>query len=581
MIIKLGVALVFLLVSSSISFAADNNATSCLNDSIFNIGAGIYDITGPAAEQRMMGYAMINQQTSGLYSRLWARAFVIESPCNGKRVVFVNADLGQVFQGIKEHVVRKLQEKYGDRYNDQNVLITAIHQHSGPGGYSTYALYNLTILGFSRENFDTIVDGIVAAIDRAQMNMTKATIKIAKRQLTGVSFNRSPQSYTQNPESERAHYPADVDTEMTLIRFDSVDGLPIGLITWFPVHGVSMNNKNHLINGDNKGYAEYLFEKDFNSDYGPNAFVAAFAQANAGDVSPNENGHEGGQGQDGLKAVEKAGRPQYISAKILFDNATELVKGGVDFRHTFVEMDNITIDPQYTNGQPHTTCPPAIGISMLAGTTDGEGVGKQGVTCDTIGSVIPFFICKGLTTSCQGVKPIALELGNMKPYPWVPRILPFQVFKVGNLVIAAAPFELTTMSGRRIKATIQNQLPQSETNHIVLSTLANAYTQYITTNEEYQLQRYEGASTLFGPWALAALQQEYALLTKALVENTSVDAGPTPSDLLGFQINLQTGVIFDSTPPSKQFGDVYQDVKPSYKPGDSVEAIFWGGASKK
>lgn len=142
---------------SSTAFAVNK----CEDNNTFNVGAGIYDVTGPAAEEGMMGYGMIQQKTAGILQRLWARAFVIESPCNSKRVVFVNADLGQVFQGIKEHVVMKLREKYGDRYSDSNVLITATHTHSGPGGFSTYAFYNLTTLGFSRENFDAIVNGIV------------------------------------------------------------------------------------------------------------------------------------------------------------------------------------------------------------------------------------------------------------------------------------------------------------------------------------------------------------------------------------------------------------------------------------
>ena len=81
---------------------------NCDNNSHFNVGAGIYDITGPAAEQGMMGYGMLNQRTAGISQRLWARAFVIESPCNGKRVVFVNTDLGMMFQGIKQDVIKKL-----------------------------------------------------------------------------------------------------------------------------------------------------------------------------------------------------------------------------------------------------------------------------------------------------------------------------------------------------------------------------------------------------------------------------------------------------------------------------------------
>lgn len=564
-------------VVSTASFAAEN---ACDNNTQFNVGAGIYDITGPAAEQTMMGYAMTYQKTKGIYSRLWARAFVIESPCNGKRVVFVNADLGQLFQGIKQQVIIKLQKKYGKLYTDDNVLLTAIHTHSGPGGYSTYTLYNLSTYGFSRENFNTIIDGIVAAIDRAHKNVVPAVIKIAKGELSGVGFNRSPQSYLKNPEAERAQYKTNVDTEMTLIRFDTLDGKPIGLINWFPVHGVSMNNKNRLINGDNKGYAEYLFEKDFNSDYGPHAFIAAFAQSNAGDVSPNEYGKEGGEGLAGLKAIEKAGRPQYEEAKKLFNSAVEIVKGGVDFRHQFVQMDKMAIEPQWTDGRLHTNCSPAIGLSMLAGTSDGEGVGKQGQTCEEASKTVPDIVCDMLTTPCQGAKPIAIDLGNKSPYPWVPLVLPFQVFKLGSLIIASTPFEITTMSGRRLRKTIRQELPVKENYHVVLSTLSNAYVQYITTHEEYQLQRYEGASTIFGPWALASLQQEYAYLTRALMRNLSVTKGPSPIDLSDFQLSFQPGVVYDDKPIGKKFGDVYINPRVSYKAGDTVKTVFWGAHPK-
>ncbi len=563
---------------SNISFADTLHTDQCQTNTTFNIGAGIYDITGPAAEQGMMGYAMLFQRTAGLSQRLWARAFIIESPCNGKRIVFVNTDLTMVFQAVKQQVVNKLHAKFGNLYSDQNVLITAIHTHSVPGGYSTYTLYNLTTLGFNRKYFDKIVDGIVAAIELAQNNMTPGQIKIARGDLTGINFNRSPTSYLLNPQAERDRYQGDTDTEMTLIRFDTLDGKPIGTINWFPIHGVSLNNKNYLISGDNKGYAEYLFEKDFNSDYGPKAFVAAFAQANAGDVSPNHYGVEGGSGLEGLIAVEKAGKPQYEEAKKLFNSANEIVTGGIDYRHKFVEMDKVIIDPQYTDGKTQMTCPAAIGVSMLAGTADGEGIGKQGVNCSTVSKILPSFICKMVTTSCQGVKPIAIQTGRMLPRPWTPRILPLQVFKIGNLVIAAAPFELTTMTGRRIRETMAKQLPKD--NRVVLSALSNAYAGYVATNEEYQLQRYEGASTHFGPWQQAALQQEFAKLTIALVNDQVVEEGPLPPDYLDFQLDLQPDVLFDDKPVWRQFGDIYQDVKQTYKPGDTIEVTFWGAHPK-
>src|SRR4051812_44800645 len=56
---------------------------ACAGNTSFQIGSGIYDVTGPAAELGMMGYAMIDQKTAGIHQRLRARAFVIASPCNG------------------------------------------------------------------------------------------------------------------------------------------------------------------------------------------------------------------------------------------------------------------------------------------------------------------------------------------------------------------------------------------------------------------------------------------------------------------------------------------------------------------
>ena len=81
-----------------------------------------------------------------------------------------------------------------------------------------------------------------------------------------AGINRSPSAYLQNPAEERARYPSNVDTEMTLLRFvDGESGKSIGAFSWFATHGTSMSNKNKLISGDNKGVAARLFEDWFAS----------------------------------------------------------------------------------------------------------------------------------------------------------------------------------------------------------------------------------------------------------------------------------------------------------------------------
>ena len=52
---------------------------------------------------------------------------------------------------------------------------------------------------------------------------------------------------------------------------------------------------------------------------------------------------------------------------------------------------------------------------------------------------------------------------------------------------------------------------------VVLAGLSNVYTHYITTFEEYQMQRYEAGSTIYGPNTLRAYLEQYAYLAENLL----------------------------------------------------------------
>ena len=53
---------------------------------------------------------------------------------------------------------------------------------------------------------------------------------------------------------------------------------------------------------------------------------------------------------------------------------------------------------------------------------------------------------------------------------------------------------------------------------VALAGLSNCYTHYITTYEEYQEQRYEAGSTLYGPHTLQAYLIQFSYLTKNLLQ---------------------------------------------------------------
>lgn len=121
-------------------------------------------------------------------------------------------------------------------------------------------------------------------------------------------------------------------------------------------------------------------------------------------------------------------------------------------------------------------------------------------------------------------KPILLAVGEaFWPYDWVPSIVETQILRIGNLYIIGIPGELTTMAGRRLRKVVEETIrskspPGSPEPHVVIAGLSNVYSHYIATYEEYKKQRYEAASTIYGPHTLDAYLQHYPVLAAAIVE---------------------------------------------------------------
>src|SRR5262249_15789212 len=146
-----------------------------------------------------------------------------------------------------------------------------------------------SVLGgtFYPQCFDALAEGITEAVVAADADLKPGRILLAQGEAEGAGVNRSRVAYMNNPAEERARYQGDVDTTMTLLKFERADGV-IGTLNWFAVHPTSMTYYNKLVSGDNKGYAAYALERRHGTRYaGTPEFVAAFAQSNCGDVTPN------------------------------------------------------------------------------------------------------------------------------------------------------------------------------------------------------------------------------------------------------------------------------------------------------
>ena len=617
------------LVPHQIPIYASNLESAVVgNGDEYLLGVGKADITGPIVEINIMGYADPNQVGSGLRQRLYSRAFIVGNVNNPEdRIVYLVLDTQSGDTAVRHGILEALQELGPEYavYKQANVAVTGTHSHSGPGAWLNYLLPQITSKGFDKQSYQAIVDGALLSIRRAHESLVPGYLTLGSADIEDANINRSPYAYMANPVKERQNYPYDVDKTLTMLKFQAAeDGKNIGILTWFPVHGTSMLGNNTLISGDNKGVAAYLFEKSVRgSEDAATGFVAGFSQANVGDTSPNVLGAycEDGSGlmcnfQDstcggrnepchgrgplfrvkdqGASSCFEIGRRQYAGAKALYDKMPEVgvsIRGSaVKSLHTFQDFSNYTFP--HPNGSIVSTCPAALGYSFAAGTTDGPGAFdfKQNNTgspnANPVWSVVSGFLREPSDEqkACQAPKPILLDVGEIdKPYLWTPNIVDIQVLRVGQLLIIISPGEATTMAGRRWKSAISLtasnlSLTEDVAPVVVLGGPANSYTHYIATEEEYNIQRYEGASTLYGSHTLNA----YINLTTHYLPYLQSDntqpppLGPSPPIYVNDSLSFIRGVVFDRPPFFKSFGDVITDVQPIYSLGDKVLATFVG-----
>ncbi|XP_042313302.1 neutral ceramidase [Sceloporus undulatus] len=613
--IAIAIILVVMLVAGAVTlllllFLPDSTKAVSLDG--YLIGVGRADCTGPVAEVPFMGYASMDQNGAGMISRQYCRAFIIANPSNStQRIVHLVAEIGMMSQRVRLEVIQQLKNRYGDLYRPDNVILSGTHTHSGPGGYFQYTIYMITSKGFIKPTRNAIVNGILESIEMAHQNMIKGRILINKGLVHNSQINRSPLSYLNNPESERLRYASNTDKEMVLLKMVADSGQEIGMLSWFAVHPVSMNNTNCLTSSDNVGYAAYLFEQEKNEGYltGKGPYVAAFASSNLGDVSPNVKGPHcintgdscenlnnycpiggaqmciaKGPGRDMFESTKIIGRNIYLKAKELYNTAYEEINGPISSAHQWVDMTNVTVQLNAT----HTgkTCKPALGYSFAAGTMDGPGMFNftQGMIegdpfWDAVRNAFLIQPSKEIE-ECHKPKPILFPTGQLsKPYPWHPEIIDIQIVTIGSLVIVALPGEFTTMAGRRLREAIKNEFETHRTTemNVILSGLCNIYTHYITTYEEYQVQRYEGASTIYGPHTLSAYIQLFRGLAKAVAEGTVRDLPKIPAPPIFNVTNLNfLPLIIDAKPFGSKYGDVLQDVQPKYRVGEIAEVHFVG-----
>lgn len=219
-------------------------------------------------------------------------------------------------------------------------------------------------MGFYEENFHTIVSGIIESIKRAYNNLSEGKLYLnyglaSYKEVERYDRNHSLDAYYLNQQNEINKYKTKDGTvdvtnrRMTVLKFEKENGTGTGMYNWAAVHPHVSSQYLKLINGDSKGDALYLFEKDQGTDYlAEDTFMAAFDMNDAGDSSSNlpedaedyddahldENGNYPGDGIHDYERIIKRAKTQYDLARIIYDSAEDELTGSVDCRQMYVNF---------------------------------------------------------------------------------------------------------------------------------------------------------------------------------------------------------------------------------------------------
>src|SRR3954453_10706996 len=472
-------------------------------------GIGRSDVTPPTGFPTM-GYVRDDAIARGQHTRLYARAIVFEQ--GDTKLALVTTDLGFTPGGLLEEVAARVA---GRGFSQRNVIISASHTHSGPAGFSNFQSDNFVaptsgnpmdfkVVGDPRL-YGFLIDRVARAIERADDGLGPARAGWGTTSLDGVTDNRSLEAHladhgldlpygTGRVDQDPGGYRHTIDDEVDVLRVDRVAGrksYPIGGWLAFADHGTVNPYTFGVYNADHHGPAERRFEAALRrAGHVPAGqdVVGAYGNPDAGDMTAGLRGRGpafaeevGSREADAfLAAWRRAGRS--LSATPAFD-----------VRWTRSCFCGRTVD----GGQVADS--PRMGQPFLTGSEENRG---------------PLFDATGQhyegTRLAVGVGPQGRKIGTLgPPEADFPGTIPLLVARIGDHMLATIPGEGSAEMGRRIRAKVA---AAGGALGVALAGYANEYVHYFVTPEEYEMQHYEGGSTLFGKYSSNLVMDDLATL---------------------------------------------------------------------
>lgn len=501
-------------------------------------GVGRSDITPPTGIPTF-GYVRDDAVGHGVNTRLWAKAIVLKQ--GDRKLAIVTTDLGETPGGLLVEVAMRLASR---GFDQTNLIISASHTHSGPGGFSAFQGDNFVAptMGdpthFKTDGnpqlYGFLVQRIAVAVARADDDLGPARLGWGQTTLAGVTDNRSLEAHladfgfdlpygTGTVGEDPGGYLDTIDPEVDVLRVDRVSGrrsIPMGGWVDFADHGTVNPYQFDVYNGDHNGVASRLFEAGVRrAGHVPAArlVIGAYGNADAGDMTAalrgrgpafaNEVGREEADAM--LRAWRSAGR--HMSAAPAFDGRWS--------RSCFCGR---TVDDHQVADQPN------VGLPFLTGSEESRGPLYDQTHQNYEGTRLP------ADAGPQGRKVQAVG----PPVGDFPSAVPLMVVRLGDRLMATVPGEATVVVGRQIRSALSAAYPGIK--GVALVGYANEYLHYFTTPQEYEMQHYEGGSTLYGEYSSLIVENDLATLASEMAQGKPATA-PVPFD-------PRNGVSPDMTP---------------------------------
>lgn len=465
----------------------------------FSVGVARADLTPPPAAATF-GHGPDAHIALGYWLRLECRAFVFSTGSAPQdQLAIVPCDLAAI--GLLLH--RKVAARVSDLLPETRLMLTATHTHFGPAHYLESHAYGGPTSsrwpGYDEAMADFLAERIAGAVRAAWLARAPARLRWVHADVWGLTRNRSLDAWRVNPAPYLAPgadpaLPLDeraVDPALDVLQLQrSSDDAPLGWLVFFAMHPTVLRASNRLFTGDVYGVAVRALE----AALGGQAPVG-MVNTNEGDLVPvyaratiDESVRVGTQlANTVLQRVHDAGAQGFTD------------QAAIDARWLELDLDDVLLD-----GAP--LCHAELGQAATRGASDHrssiEFLSKDAPDTD-------------LKDPCGPRRKAMALLQDLIAGPEsFPDRVALALVRVGPVLLPFVPAELTVTSGHVLDEVVLRFGPVAE--RAVVAGLANAYIQYVATEAEFEVQAYEGASTLYGRRTLPLLAHHFETLARAL-----------------------------------------------------------------